>query len=467
MNYRIKFLNFIKPHLPVLGNRDYRFKYLIFINLAIETIMYHIFFKRLFTIFVIGTCLVYTTKISGQELSLAEQIFQEYQELLLREDVQEVLPVVLIELKKPENQQRLTSGTINAVLDDPDVLKTLIPDISDEFITLLKEDTDIRTMLRDPDVQTLLQDPEAIDELASLLEIKAGILAPLIFDRYQTLFQREDIRELLPDVLTILKDPDTQKLLKPATIKLVAEDPDLLKTIVPEIEDRFITLLKEDADVKAFVNDPDLHTLLQNPVEIDELARLLSVQPSAIIVSIIPASTESPNIGQQFSITVDISNARNVVGYQVALQFDPETLQYVSWEQGTYLPGEIFVIPTVIEEHRVSFASTAGTTVTEMEGTLLTITFKVIAIKASTLSLTEVILSSSQGKPLPVTTEDAEIVEPPTPPWDVNKDGVINILDLTLVAANFGQTGPTPADVNGDNVVNILDLTLVASHFGE
>ena len=429
--------------------------------------MYYIFFKRLFIIFVMGTCLVYGTKISGQEPSLAEQIFQEYQELLLREDVQEVLPIVLIELKKPEHQQFLTSATVNVVLDDPDTLKTLIPDISDDFITLLKEDPDIRTMLSDPDVQTLLQDPEAIDELSSLLEIEVAILAPLIFDRYQMLFQRADIRELLPDVLTILKHPDTQVLLQPATIKLVAEDPDLLKTIVPEIEDRFITLLKEDADVKVFINDPDVHTLLQNPIEIDALAILLRIESPLIVVSIVPASIESPGIGEQFSITVNIANAQNVAGYQVALQFDSEALQYVSWEQGTYLPGDIFVVPTVIKENQVSFASTAGTMATEMEGALLTITFKVIAIKASTLTLTEVILSSRAGIALPVTTEAGEIVEPPTPPWDVNKDGVINILDLTLVASHFGQTGVTPADVNGDNVVNILDLTLVASHFGE
>ena len=53
---------------------------------------------------------------------------------------------------------------------------------------------------------------------------------------------------------------------------------------------------------------------------------------------------------------------------------------------------------------------------------------------------------------------------------DVNVDGAINILDLTLVAANFGTT-PTAdqalnPDVNGDGTVNILDVTLVASHFG-
>lgn len=53
---------------------------------------------------------------------------------------------------------------------------------------------------------------------------------------------------------------------------------------------------------------------------------------------------------------------------------------------------------------------------------------------------------------------------------DVNTDGVINILDLTLIAAHFGTTLAADqalnTDVNGDGTVNILDLTLVASHFG-
>ncbi|MDE0399993.1 MAG: dockerin type I domain-containing protein [Candidatus Poribacteria bacterium] len=49
-------------------------------------------------------------------------------------------------------------------------------------------------------------------------------------------------------------------------------------------------------------------------------------------------------------------------------------------------------------------------------------------------------------------------------PWDVNNDGVVNILDLTLVASRFGENSP---DLNGDGIVNILDLTLVAQHLGE
>ncbi len=48
----------------------------------------------------------------------------------------------------------------------------------------------------------------------------------------------------------------------------------------------------------------------------------------------------------------------------------------------------------------------------------------------------------------------------------MNADGVINILDLTFVAAHFGGTN-AEADVNGDGTVNILDLTLVAQNFGD
>ena len=52
-----------------------------------------------------------------------------------------------------------------------------------------------------------------------------------------------------------------------------------------------------------------------------------------------------------------------------------------------------------------------------------------------------------------------------TVPGDVNQDGIVNIIDLTLVASNFGETGVNVADVNGDGVVNIVDLTLVAGAF--
>ena len=50
---------------------------------------------------------------------------------------------------------------------------------------------------------------------------------------------------------------------------------------------------------------------------------------------------------------------------------------------------------------------------------------------------------------------------------DVNRDGVVNMLDLILIAQSFGeQPLPNPqTDVNNDGVVNIMDLVFVVKRF--
>ncbi len=428
-----------------------------------------IFSKPLVCLYMVGICLIFTTGVFGQEPSLAERVFERYQTLLQRDDVQTLLPTVLTEIKKPDNQALLTPETIGLVLDDPDLLKRFVPDIADEFITLLKTDQEIRTMLGDADVQALFQDTAAIDELTALLDASKRSLAERIFERYRPFFQRPDIRQLLPTILIELKVPENQELLNPTTIKLVVDNPDALKIVLPQIDDEFITLLKEDAEVRKVLSDADVHVLLQTPAAIDELAVLLSLAPAPIIVRIAPASVESPNIGQELVVTVDIAKGREVGGYQGTVQFDTTALRYVSLTHGDYLPGDVLDIPTHVRENKITFAKIAiGSTASAAAGTLVTITFEVVAVKASALTLSDVLVATSKGQELPVTVENAKITKPPERPWDVNNDGKVNILDLTFVASYFGKPdAPPAADVNGDGRVNILDLTLVASHFGE
>ena len=62
-------------------------------------------------------------------------------------------------------------------------------------------------------------------------------------------------------------------------------------------------------------------------------------------------------------------------------------------------------------------------------------------------------------------TPPEEEVIPETVPYDVTGDGVVNILDLTFVAARFGESD-ADADLTGDGTVNILDLVLIAQNFG-
>ena len=64
----------------------------------------------------------------------------------------------------------------------------------------------------------------------------------------------------------------------------------------------------------------------------------------------------------------------------------------------------------------------------------------------------------------PEPTEEETMPEPL--PYDVNGDGVVNILDLTFVAARFGEMDPE-ADVTGDGIVNILDIVRIAQNFSD
>ena len=59
---------------------------------------------------------------------------------------------------------------------------------------------------------------------------------------------------------------------------------------------------------------------------------------------------------------------------------------------------------------------------------------------------------------------DGEIYLRKGKPFDLNRDGAVNILDLILVSQHFGTTD---GDINGDGTTNILDLTLVAQQFSQ
>ena len=52
----------------------------------------------------------------------------------------------------------------------------------------------------------------------------------------------------------------------------------------------------------------------------------------------------------------------------------------------------------------------------------------------------------------------------PKEPADLNGDGIVNILDLTIIARALG-TDDSTADVNGDGLVNVFDLVFVANQF--
>ena len=173
-------------------------------------------------------------------------------------------------------------------------------------------------------------------------------------------------------------------------------------------------------------------------------------------------------VGEQLNVNIQIANGQDVSGYELTVGFDPTALRYIESMNASYLPDSAFSIPPIVSNETIYIAATSivGTT-TQNEGTLATLTFEVVAIKESTLKLMDVILSNSAAMSLAVVTKNGQIktIQLPTIE-DVNGDGKVNILDLTLVASNFSVVTPAnpKADVNEDGIVNILDLVAVAQH---
>ncbi len=187
-------------------------------------------------------------------------------------------------------------------------------------------------------------------------------------------------------------------------------------------------------------------------------------------VSLLPISVQSPNIGQLLKFSLKITNGENIAGYQATVSFDTTALRYVGSSNEDYLPAGAYVLPPIMTDNTLTLAATSLSGESQGDGILATLTFEVVAVKASTVSLSDVLLTNGSGGSSIPQTENAEITEPThltQRPEDVNKDGVVNIVDLTLVASNFGKSGENAADVNADGVVNIVDLALVAGSFGD
>ena len=235
-------------------------------------------------------------------------------------------------------------------------------------------------------------------------------------------------------------------------------------------------------------------------------------------VSVAPVTVVSPPIGDSVVIDINIVGVKDVRGYDLTIEYNGKALRYASHTLGDYLPGDVFAGPTIItppdspdniedingdgvvdlkdliwlmadvasDEERdsdfdladaqyesfkpfrgtrissdtsVSFSATSPAGVGNGDGTLATVTFEVLRRRASNFALSGT-LSDNDGNRVPFVVSPGRVV---TPPWDVNGDGSVDILDLSFVAARFGQQDQPKADVNEDGVVDIKDLIVVAS----
>jgi hypothetical protein len=161
-------------------------------------------------------------------------------------------------------------------------------------------------------------------------------------------------------------------------------------------------------------------------------------------VSFNPPVMESPNVAQQFTINIDITNATDVFGYQIAITFDPTALSYVSVQNGEFLAGSIGppTLPPNVEDGEIKFGATLLGAVPGVngDGTLATVTFEVVAVKTSTLGLDVKIIDSNDQR-LDLVTEAGTITGAPLEAVITEPAGDALSFEATISSANMSAKG--------------------------
>ena len=181
--------------------------------------------------------------------------------------------------------------------------------------------------------------------------------------------------------------------------------------------------------------------------------------------------------GDTFTLEIRAEDIYNLAGWQFDIAFDPTVLEVVEVNEGGFLKtggGSTF-----FQEGRIDNATGKITKFSSARlgedgvsgtGTLLSVTFTAKTAGQTQLRLDNFQLAAATGTPIAAVPHEVVItVEGQHAIADVNRDGQVSILDMVLVARQFGETVPVHSaiDVNGDGVISILDLIIVAADLGE
>ena len=182
------------------------------------------------------------------------------------------------------------------------------------------------------------------------------------------------------------------------------------------------------------------------------------------------------HLGDAFTFDVRAESISDLAGWQFDIAFDPTVLEAVDVSEGEFLKtdgGSTFFQSGRIDNTagkitgliagRISEGGVSGS------GSVLQVRFKAKAEGETGLTLQNFLFGSVTEESIPAGPLEIHItVEERLLTGDVNRDGVVNILDLIRVAQQLGKRVPpnSPVDINRDGVVNIFDLTLVAQGIG-
>jgi general secretion pathway protein D len=152
------------------------------------------------------------------------------------------------------------------------------------------------------------------------------------------------------------------------------------------------------------------------------LLMLAASSAEATSISLQPTN-QTINVGQSFSIAVDITNVTDLFAFQLDLTFNPHILSGVGLSEGAFLPsgGTTFFIPGLIDNVNGTIAFNADSLIGAIpgvagSGTLLNVQFKGIGSGTSGIGLENISLLDSALSTITTTaTNGSAIVQGTTP----------------------------------------------------
>ena len=127
------------------------------------------------------------------------------------------------------------------------------------------------------------------------------------------------------------------------------------------------------------------------------------------VLSVEPAEVESPAAGEELMVSINIAGGAGVAGYQVTVNFDATALSYDSIAYNDDYIAEPPALLGGVETTDSSVRFIGLGDAPDGDHTLATITFTVVEAKASSISLTDVLVSGAGGVALDSSTMDSMI----------------------------------------------------------
>ena len=189
------------------------------------------------------------------------------------------------------------------------------------------------------------------------------------------------------------------------------------------------------------------------------------------------AFSETPiHTDDTFTLDIRAEDVVDLAGWQFDITFGSAALEAVEVSEGDFLKidgGATFFQSGRIDNAAGKITGLSAARLTDGgvsgSGSVLQVRFKAKSEGESELALGNFLFGSNTEESIPAGPLEIRItVEERLLIGDVNRDGVVNILDLIRVARQLGKSVPanSAVDINGDGIVNIFDLTLVAQGIG-